>query len=75
MVKTLTRHGNSLALVLDKPILELLNIDGDTPLHIATDGRSLVISPVVDKNEETRFQAALAKGHKQYGRMLKRLAE
>ena len=51
MVKTLTRHGNSLALVLDKPILELLNIDGDTPLHISTDGRSLVISPVPDEKE------------------------
>lgn len=75
MVKTLTRHGNSLALVLDKPILELLDIDGDTPLNISTDGRSLVISPVIDKDEEARFRAALAKGHKQYGRMLKRLAE
>jgi hypothetical protein len=26
MVKTLTKHGNSLALVIDKPILDLLKI-------------------------------------------------
>ncbi len=45
MVKKLTRHGNSLALVIDKPILELLNITKDTPLEISTDGRSLIISP------------------------------
>jgi antitoxin component of MazEF toxin-antitoxin module len=45
MVKKLTRHGNSLALVIDKPILELLNITKDTPLEITTDGRSLIICP------------------------------
>ena len=45
MVKTLTKHGNSLALVIDKPILELLKIDADTPLEITTDGTSLVVSP------------------------------
>ena len=26
MIKTLTKHGNSYALVIDKPILDLLNI-------------------------------------------------
>ena len=31
--------------MIDKPILDLLNIDADTPLSIKTDGRSLVISP------------------------------
>ncbi|MDR0378915.1 MAG: AbrB/MazE/SpoVT family DNA-binding domain-containing protein [Candidatus Accumulibacter sp.] len=33
MIKTLTRHGNSYALVIDKPILELLNIAPETPLE------------------------------------------
>ena len=45
MIKKLTRHGNSMSLVIDKPILELLNITPDTPLRISTDGRSLTISP------------------------------
>ena len=27
MVKRLTKHGNSLALVIDRPILDLLKID------------------------------------------------
>jgi antitoxin component of MazEF toxin-antitoxin module len=75
MTKTLTRHGNSLALVIDKPILELLNIDADTPLNVRTDGQSLVVSPVVDKREEAAFRSAMKKAHKRYGRMLKRLAE
>ena len=45
MIKTLTRHGNSYALVIDKPILELLHISPQTPLEITTDGSSLIISP------------------------------
>lgn len=61
MVKYLTTHGNSAALVLDKPILELLNIDMNTPLEISTDGSSLVISPVKDPPREKKFRASLAR--------------
>jgi len=43
MIKRLTRHGNSLALVIGRAVLELLNIEADTPLDIATDGQVLVI--------------------------------
>ena len=75
MVKTLTKHGNSLALVIDKPILELLNISDETPLCVTTDGTSLVVSPVRDRDEESKFRSAMKKVHKRYGRMLKELAE
>jgi len=46
MTKTLTVHGNSAALVIDKPIRDLLGITMKTPLEIKTDGRSLVITPL-----------------------------
>lgn len=46
MYKKLARHGNSNALLLDKPILELLNITENTQLKITTDGTSLIITPV-----------------------------
>lgn len=75
MIKTLTRHGNSFALVIDKPILDLLNIKDDTPLNVTTDGMSLVISPVTDEADERQFRASLKKMHKRYGRMMKELAE
>ena len=75
MIKRLTKHGNSLALVIDKPILDLLNIEADTPLNVHTDGQSLVVSPIRDAREEADFRAAMKKAHKRYGRMLKRLAE
>ena len=46
MIKKLTKHGNSLALLIDKPILELLNITEDTRINIKTDGTNIIIEPV-----------------------------
>jgi antitoxin component of MazEF toxin-antitoxin module len=45
MIKKLVAVGNSLGLIIDRPILELLRIDRDTPLEISTDGESLIIRP------------------------------
>jgi len=46
MVKKLTKHGNSLAILIDKPILELLNITEDTRINLRTDGTNIIIEPV-----------------------------
>ena len=75
MLKKLTRHGNSLALVIDKGVLELLNIDDQTPLEISTDGTLLLISPVRDEKRKRQFNAALEKVNAKYGHALKRLAD
>ena len=75
MLKKLTRHGNSLALVIDKGVLELLNIDDQTPLDISTDGALLLISPVRDEKRKLQFQEAVEKVNIKYGRTLKRLAD
>jgi antitoxin component of MazEF toxin-antitoxin module len=45
MVKKLIKHGNSIALVIDKQLLELLGAEIDTTFKIITDGRNLVLSP------------------------------
>ena len=74
MLKKLTRHGNSLALVLDKGIIELLNIDSETPLEISTDGSLLLITPVRDEKRRRQFKDALEKTNARYGGTLKRLA-
>jgi antitoxin component of MazEF toxin-antitoxin module len=75
VVKRLTRHGNSLALVIDRPILELLKIDADTPLEISTDGQALVVTPVRDAGRRKNFEKALEKANQKHGRALRRLAE
>jgi len=74
-VSTLTAHGNSAALIIDKPILELLGIDMSTPLKIVTDGRNLIISPVRDARRDELFRAALAKVNAEHESTLRKLAE
>ena len=48
MKKKLSRYGNSRGLIIDKAILELLGIEDDTILHIKTDGKVLIIEPIID---------------------------
>ena len=61
MIKTLTAHGNSAALIIDKALLEILNIDMNTPLEILTDGENLIISPVREDSQPDRVAKALEK--------------
>ncbi len=75
MVKRLTRHGNSLALVIDRGVLDLLDIDAETPLSVTTDGKCLIVTPVRSPQRERRFRAALQEVNRRYGRALKRLAD
>ena len=75
MMKTLTTHGNSLALILDKPVLELLNINKDTPLEITTDGHSLTISPVTDADRKRMIATSLKKINRRYGNLMRKLAD
>ncbi len=46
MKKKLSTIGNSLGIVIEKPILELLEIDRETELEMTTDGQRLIIEPV-----------------------------
>jgi antitoxin MazE len=75
MVKRLTRTGNSFALVLDKPLLQQLGIDEDTPLELSTNGDVLVVTPVRDRAREKKLKKALEDMDRQYGGVFKRLAE
>lgn len=75
MIKRLTKHGNSLALVIEKPILDLLKIDAETPLEVSTDGSSLTLVPVTDAKRREKFEAALSRTNRRYGKVLKKLAE
>lgn len=52
MVKKLSAVGNSLGIIIDRPILELLGITKDTPLEIRTDGEALIIRPATQDAKE-----------------------
>ena len=75
MVKRLTKRGNSLALVIDRPILDLLNIDAETPLELSTDGHRLIVAPAEQSARREKFEAAQRTAHKRYSKAFKRVAE
>lgn len=75
MNKTLIKHGNSLALVIDKPILEMLHITADTPLELTTNGDAILIRPIRDKRRQRQLQASLDKINEKFGDDLERLAQ
>ncbi len=74
MIKKLTKHGNSYALVIERPIIDLLQITEKSALYVTTDGKNLIISPAGDKNKQTRFESAVAKSFKKFPKMYKTLA-
>lgn len=53
MLKKLVKYGNSTALVLDKALLELLNMGEGAVVKIKTDGTSLIITPQEQVKEAT----------------------
>jgi antitoxin component of MazEF toxin-antitoxin module len=75
MVKKLVSHGNSAALIIDKPILDLLKVDMDTNLEITTDGTNLIISPIKDAAREKKFRNALAGVNKKHESTLRKLSK
>jgi antitoxin component of MazEF toxin-antitoxin module len=75
MIKKLIQHGNSAALILDKPILDLLNMSLDTPVEITTDGKNLILSPQKDASREKDILDSLKKINQKYQHTLKKLGE
>ena len=75
MIKNLVKHGNSWALVIDKPILDLLKIDPESPVELTTDGRSVTISAAVANKRNEKIRAARKKVNTRYREVFKKLAE
>lgn len=46
MKKKLSRRGNGYAVILDKPMLDLLEINEKTTVKIRTDGKNIIIEPL-----------------------------
>jgi len=57
MLKKLAKYGNSTTLVIDKAILELLNMDESSIVKLHTDGKSLIVTPVekIDASQKISY--------------------
>jgi len=75
MIKPLTRHGNSMALVIEKPILELLGANTETLFEITTDGNVLILKPVHNEDTNKKVTETIEKINKKHHKALKKLAE
>ena len=75
MIKTLQKHGNSQALVLDKALMEALGIDAETPLQLTINGGSLIVTPANVGLGKDAVAVSIKKLRPRYGQMLKKLAE
>jgi antitoxin MazE len=74
MVKKLTAIGNSLGFIIDRPILELLDIDKNTELEIKTDGEGLFIRPL-KRRSNNRIKQSVQKMMDIHDATLKKLAQ
>jgi antitoxin component of MazEF toxin-antitoxin module len=75
VIKKLTTSGNSLALVLDRPLLEAAGVDASTPLEISTSGDVILISPVRSAERNAKLRAGVEAMHRRYAGVFARLAE
>jgi len=75
VVKKLIQHGNSAALVIDKPIMEMLKITNETTFELSTDGRNIILSPQIEHTQEKNILHSLEKVNKKYSSVLKKLGE
>jgi len=75
MKKKLTRTGNSVALVLDRPLLEQLGIDENSEVEVSTNGDVLVMTPTREPGRRRKLNKILDELDEQYAGVFRRLAE
>jgi antitoxin component of MazEF toxin-antitoxin module len=75
MKKKLTRTGNSVALVLDKPMLKQLGVDETSEVEVSMNGDVLVMTPVRDDARDEDFRRSADKIHSKYAGLFRRLAK
>jgi antitoxin component of MazEF toxin-antitoxin module len=75
MTKHLRRVGNSTALLLDKPILELLGIHEGDAVNLTINNGSLVVTPINPRPvSDAEFNECLDRVIRDWGDVLQRLA-
>lgn len=77
MIKKLSKYGNSLAVLIDKPILELLSIDENTKIKIKTDGENIILIPIRKSKPkgENDIEEAYSEIVKKYSDVFRKLAK
>ena len=75
MVTKLTRTGDSVAVVLDKAVVDALGLAEGSAVEVSTDGQVITIAPVQAVSDEERLRAAEKWAHDTYASAFERLAK
>ncbi len=75
MIQKLRKHGDDLALVLDREILAAHGIDEATPVEVAFSGTTMIVTASIDAERKAHFERALAATNERFSPALRRLAE
>ncbi len=75
MIKKLTKHGNSQALILDKSVLEALGLQPESLLQLTISGNRLTITPANVGVGPERMKELIHELRPEYEGMLRELAK
>jgi len=75
MVKTIRKVGNSNALLLDKPILDLLGLREGGQVNLTVTDGSLVVTPVSPAVDQDKFQKSLDRVIRTRRKLLEKLSQ
>jgi antitoxin component of MazEF toxin-antitoxin module len=76
MIKQLRKVGNSNALILDKPILEILGLEEDGQVELTIQDGNLIVTPVLPgRVDQAKLAVKLDYSVQKRKDVLKRLAE
>lgn len=60
MIKKLTKHGNSMAVVIDKPLLKMLNLNEDSSVELTLENGALIIRAIGAKKKAVSKRERMA---------------
>jgi antitoxin component of MazEF toxin-antitoxin module len=82
ITKKLSRVGKSYSLIIDKNIMQLLDINPETELEVSIQGNSLLVTPSKkkedvsnQKNHKEKIRNAFQQSLEQYAVVYKKLAQ
>ena len=75
MKAKLTRVDDGAVLVLDKPLLDRLNLAADAEVELSTDGDVLTMTPIRDAERQRLFEQSAAKVLEKHAGLFDRLSK
>jgi antitoxin MazE len=75
MKTKLTRIGDDIALVLDRPLLDELGLDESSEIEVSTNGDVLVMTPLREPGRRLKLNKILDELDEDYAGVFRRLAE